>query len=54
VRELEEELVTEVNYALLTEEEFRYRQQVTDVFLYGVLESKKVIVVDERGYLKLS
>lgn len=54
VRELEEELVTEVNYALLSEDEFRYRQQVTDVFLYGLLESKKVIVIDERGYLKLS
>ncbi len=54
IKELENELVNEVNYAVLTEEEFRYRQQMTDVFLYGVLESKKVIVIDERGYLKMS
>jgi len=54
VKELEEELVNEVNYAVLSEEEFRYRQQVTDVFLYSVLESKKVIVIDERGYMRLS
>lgn len=54
VRELEEELVAEVNYALFNEEEFRYRQQVTDVFLYSVLESKKAVIVDEQGYLKLS
>lgn len=54
VKELEDELVNEVNYAVLTEEEFRYRQQVTDVFLYSVLESKKIVVIDERGYMRLS
>ncbi len=54
IKELEDELVNEVNYAVLTEEEFRYRQQMTDVFLYALLESKKIIVIDERGYLKMS
>lgn len=54
VRDLEAELVNEVNYAVLTEEEFRYRQQVTDVFLYSVLESKKIVVVDDRGYMRMS
>lgn len=54
VRELEEELVTEVNYAVLSEEEFKYRRQVTDVFLYSVLEGKKIVVIDESGYLNIS
>lgn len=54
VKKLEEELVTEVNYAVLSEEEFKYRRQVTDVFLYSVLEGKKIVVVDERGYLNIS
>ncbi len=54
VRDLEDELVNEVNYAVLSEEEFRYRQQVTDVFLYSVLESKKIVVVDDRGYMRMS
>ncbi len=54
VKELEDELVNEVNYALLTEEEFLYRRQVTDVFLYSVLEGKKIVVVDEDGYLNIS
>jgi predicted transcriptional regulator len=54
VKDLEKELVNEVNYAVLTEEEFRYRQQVTDVFLYSVLESKKIVVIDDRGYMRLS
>lgn len=54
VRKLEEDLVTEVNYAVLSEEEFKYRRQVTDVFLYSVLEGKKIVVIDERGYLNVS
>ncbi len=54
VKELEDELVNEVTYAVLTEEEFFYRRQVTDVFLYSVLESKKIVVIDEAGYLNLS
>ncbi len=54
VKELEEELVNEVNYAVLTEEEFYYRRQVTDVFLYSVLESKKIVVIDAGGYLNIS
>ncbi len=54
VKELENDLVTEVNYALLTEEEFRYRRQVTDVFLYAVPEGKKIVVVDTKGYLNIS
>jgi len=54
VKELEDELFNEVTYAVLTEEEFFYRRQVTDVFLYSVLESKKIVVIDEAGYLNLS
>lgn len=54
VKELEEELVNEVNYAVLTEEEFYYRRQVTDVFLYSVLEGKKIVVLDEDGYLNIT
>lgn len=49
VKGLEEELVNEVNYSLLSEEEFAYRRQVTDVFLYSVLEGKKVVVIDEQA-----
>jgi len=54
VKELEGELVSEVNYAVLTEEEFRYRRQVTDVFLYAVLEGQKIVVIDEKGYMNIA
>lgn len=54
VRTLEEELVNEVNYTVLSEDDFNYRRQVTDVFLYSVLEGKKIVVIDEGGYLNMS
>lgn len=54
VKNLEEELVNEVNYAVLSEEDFQYRRQVTDVFLYSVLGGKKIVVIDESGYLNLT
>ena len=54
VKNLEEELVNEVNYAVLSEEDFEYRRQVTDVFLYSVLGGNKIVVIDESGFLKLT
>ncbi len=54
VKNLEEELVNEVNYAVLSEEDFQYRRQVTDVFLYSVLGGKKIVVIDESGFLNLT
>ncbi len=54
VKTLEDELVNEVNYAVLSEEDFHYRRQVTDVFLYSVLEGKKIVVIDEGKYLNIN
>ncbi len=54
VKTLEDDLVNEVNYTVLSEEDFLYRRQVTDVFLYSVLESKKIVVIDEGKYLNIN
>jgi predicted transcriptional regulator len=54
VKNLEQELVNEVNYAVLSEEDFEYRRQVTDVFLYSVLGGNKIVVIDESGFLNLT
>ena len=54
VKTLEDELVNEVNYTVLSEEDFHYRRQVTDVFLYSVLEGKKIVVIDEGKYLNIN
>lgn len=51
VKELEAELVREVNYSTMTEEEFGYRRELADVFLYNVLDGDKIIVLDEDGLL---
>lgn len=51
VKDLEAELVREVNYSTMTEEEFSYRREIADVFLYNVLDGDKIIVLDEEGFL---
>ena len=35
-----------INYTLLSLAEYKYRKDVTDKFLYGILENKRVTVVD--------
>ncbi|WKZ24501.1 MAG: winged helix-turn-helix domain-containing protein [Patescibacteria group bacterium] len=51
LRELEQELVSEVRYTVMSEADFKYRRQVTDVFLFSVIEGNKIIVIDEMNYL---
>ena len=47
VKEEEKELEQEVNFTIMTDKEFRYRKDITDVFLYRVLEGEKLIIIDE-------
>jgi len=42
----EKSIGREVNYTVLTPQEFRYRRDVTDRFLYSILESRKLVVID--------
>jgi predicted transcriptional regulator len=49
VTEMEQELGREINYTVMTEEEYTYRQRLNDRFLAGVLSAKKIILVDERN-----
>lgn len=46
IKELEESLGREINFTILTEKEFRYRRAVMDIFLYNILEGKKIILID--------
>lgn len=43
----EQDLGVEIRYSLMTLEEFRYRKDITDRFLYAILEAPKNIVVDK-------
>ena len=46
IRGFEREVGKEVNYTVFTPQEFKYRKDVTDKFLYSILESPKMVVVD--------
>jgi len=37
----------EINYTLLDAEEFNYRRNVADRFIYSILDGKKIVMVDE-------
>lgn len=49
IRELEIELGREINFTVFNPREFKYRRDITDIFLYGILEGRKLIVIDEIG-----
>jgi DNA-binding transcriptional regulator YhcF (GntR family) len=49
IKELEVNLGREVNYTLMDATEFKYRREITDVFIYEILEGDKIIVIDEIG-----
>ena len=49
IRELEKEFDKELNYTFMDSKEFKYRKDITDVFLFEILEGKKIVVVDEKG-----
>jgi DNA-binding transcriptional regulator YhcF (GntR family) len=47
VKKLEQELGTEINFTLMDESEFKYRQEIVDIFLHTILEGKKIVLVNE-------
>jgi DNA-binding transcriptional regulator YhcF (GntR family) len=49
IKEIEKELGREINYTLFDRQELRYRRDITDIFLYNILEGKKIVVIDEIG-----
>jgi len=51
ISELEAKEGKEIRYTVLTNDEFRYRQQVKDRFLSNVLASKKQVLIDKNQKL---
>ncbi len=47
IKELEKELGKEINFTLMDTKEFKYRRDITDIFLYDILEGEKIVVIDE-------
>jgi len=46
IKSLQKELGREINFTILSEREYRYRRDVMDIFLYNILEGKKLILID--------
>ncbi|MFA5076410.1 MAG: hypothetical protein WC480_03270 [Patescibacteria group bacterium] len=47
VKKFEKDLNYEINYTVMTKTEYKYRKDITDRFLYSILENKKIVVIDE-------
>ncbi len=47
VKSFEKDLGKNINYTVMTEQEFKYRKDITDKFLYDILESRKIIIIDK-------
>ena len=47
IKELENDLNKEVNYTIMALKEYKFRMDITDVFLYNILERKNIRVIDE-------
>ena len=48
VADLEKDLGREINFTIMDETEFYYRQEVMDIFLYNILAGKTIVLVDNR------
>ncbi len=44
IAKLEKKLGYEINFTIMSEQEFDYRREVADVFLFNVLEAKKIVI----------
>lgn len=47
VRNFQRDLNHEINYTVMSQSEYTYRHDITDRFLYGILEGKKIVVIDK-------
>ena len=46
ITELEQSLNRELNYTVLTQAEYKYRLGLSDRFVTGLLENKKIVIID--------
>ena len=47
IKKLEKDLGRSLNYTVMTYPEFKYRQDITDRFMFDILEGSKIVVVDK-------
>ncbi|MBU2229551.1 hypothetical protein KJ810_04045, partial [Patescibacteria group bacterium] len=37
----------DINYTMMTTKEYKYRRDLTDRFLYDILENKNIVMIDK-------
>ncbi len=47
LRRFQRDFDRELSYTVMTPAEFKYRNDLTDRFLYTILESPKIVIVDK-------
>lgn len=47
IRKFERDLGRSINYTVMSTQEFKYRHDLTDRFLFNILENRKVVVIDK-------
>ncbi len=47
IKKFERQLNHQIKYTVMSYNEYRYRQDITDRFLYDILEGKKAIIIDK-------
>ncbi len=51
ISEMEQELGRELNYTIMTTEDYGYRDDLNDRFLADIVDAKKITLIDQRGAL---
>ncbi len=49
IEEFEKELNHKINYTIMTHQEYKYRKEITDRFLYDILETKNIVMIDKTN-----
>ncbi|MDP1890668.1 MAG: hypothetical protein Q8K55_07205 [Gemmatimonadaceae bacterium] len=49
IKDFEKNFGRTINYTLMSRQEFKYRKDITDRFLYNILENKKIVMVNDLG-----
>lgn len=47
IKSFEKEFGREINYTVFSKKEFNYRKDITDRFLYDILENNKIVVINK-------
>lgn len=50
IKKFEQEIGFELNYTTMSPDEFNYRHDITDRFLYSILEGKKMVMINKYSW----